>query len=253
MRFMMYNIRYCTGAPRKGGPLSFFSGYMGRTQDQLGKIIDFIQPYGPDILGLVEVDAGSYRTGRKSQAMTIAERLSHYHAYRSKYGLTSRWRHIPVMNKQGNAFLTKDTVRHERFHYFNKGMKKLVIELELDDLTIFLVHLALGSRVRHQQLGELYNLIKSSTKPYIVSGDFNALWGENEIQLFMAASGLSNANTESAPSFPSWAPRRHLDFILYSKGILPRSFEMPRVVFSDHLPLVFDFEVSRDDFLAAGS
>ena len=245
MRFMMYNIRYGTGMPRARGPLSFISGYMGRTQGGLDKIIEFIQPYSPDILGLVEVDAGSFRTGRKSQALTIAERLSHYHAYRSKYGLTSRWRYIPVMNKQGNAFLTKDTVCHERFHYFNKGMKKLVIELELDDITIFLVHLALGSRVRHQQLGELYNLIKSSTKPYIVGGDFNALWGENEIELFMAASGLSNANTQSLPSFPSWAPRRHLDFILYSKGIIPQQFDIPRVAFSDHLPLIFDFDIDR--------
>lgn len=241
---MMYNIRYGTGVPATKGPFAYISGYMRRTGERLNRIIDFIQPYSPDILGLVEVDAGSFRTGRTNQAQTVAERLKHYHAYGSKYGLTSQWRHVPVLNKQGNAFLTKDTIHNERFHYFNKGMKKLVIELELGNMNIFLVHLSLGSRVRHQQLGELYNLIKASRKPYIVGGDFNALWGEHEIGLFLAASGLTSANTQSLPSFPSWSPKRHLDFILYSKGITPLNFEMPHAPHSDHLPLIFDFEVN---------
>src|SRR6056297_2812778 len=245
MRFMMYNIRYGTGAQDRHGLLSFFRGYLGKTHEQLHRITSFIGQYKPDVLGLVEVDLGSYRTGRVNQAQTIANELGHYHAYRSKYGLTSKWRFVPVFNKLGNAFITKDSINNEKFHYFNKGMKKLVIELELDDLTIFLVHLALSSRVRHHQLSELYTLVKETDKPHIVAGDFNALWGEQEINLFLAATGLTNANTESIPSFPSWAPKRHLDFILHSPEIVPKAFMMPEVDLSDHLPLIFDFELEK--------
>lgn len=243
MRFMMYNIRYGTGSANLKGPLSFFSGYLSSTSDHLGKISNFVHQFDPDVLGLIEVDLGSYRTGKTNQAQTIADKLGHYHAYRSKYGLTSKWRFVPVFNKLGNAFITKDSIQHEKFHYFNKGMKKLVIELELEDMTIFLVHLALSSRVRHHQLTELYTLVKETDKPHIVAGDFNALWGEQEIKLFLAATGLTNANKAGKPSFPSWSPKRHLDFILHSPCIVPKNFEMPRVNLSDHLPLVFDFDI----------
>jgi endonuclease/exonuclease/phosphatase family metal-dependent hydrolase len=69
------------------------------------------------------------------------------------------------------------------------------------------------------------------------------VWGEREIDLFLAASGLKNANAQSLPTFPSNHPNRHLDFILYSKKVNIRDFRIPRVPFSDHLPLILDFDV----------
>jgi endonuclease/exonuclease/phosphatase family metal-dependent hydrolase len=77
-----------------------------------------------------------------------------------------------------------------------------------------------------------------------VAGDFNVLWGEREIDLFLAASGLKSANAQSLPTFPSNKPRRNLDFILYSQGVDIRDFRIPQVLFSDHLPLVLDFDVN---------
>jgi endonuclease/exonuclease/phosphatase family metal-dependent hydrolase len=85
--------------------------------------------------------------------------------------------------------------------------------------------------------------VTQTKKPYVVAGDFNMLWGEREIDLFLAATGLQNANTSNLPTFPSNNPNRHLDFILFSKGIVLRDFRVPRVTFSDHLPLVFDFDI----------
>ncbi len=243
MKFMMYNIRYGTGARAKRGPLSFVSGYLHKTDDHLQEIIKFIDQRNPDVLGLLEVDLGSYRTGKKNQVQTISDKLGHYHAFRSKYGVSSNWNLVPIFNKLGNAFLSKDSFTNQKFHYFNKGMKRLVIELELENLTIFLVHLALGSRVRHFQLAELYTLVKETKGPLIVAGDFNAIWGEQEINLFLAATGLINANTASVPSFPSWAPKRHLDFILHSSDIHPEKFDTPEIMLSDHLPLIFEFNV----------
>ena len=56
-------------------------------------------------------------------------------------------------------------------------------------------------------------------------------------------SSTSSANVAGLPSYPSRWPRKELDFILYGEGILPRGFDIPTVPLSDHLPLVFDFEV----------
>ena len=220
-----------------------WQGYLGNTEKNLGVIIEFLRDLDPDIIGLVEVDSGSYRSKNRNQAEVIAESLGHYHTYKSKYDHSSVIQNVPILNKQGNAILARDTIKNQKFHYFDKGLKRLVIELELENLKIFLVHLALGLRVRHQQLGSLYSFIKGTKKPYIVAGDFNAVWGEDEIDLFLAASKLTNADKNSIPSFPSWAPRRHLDFILHSPQIMVKEFWMPPVTFSDHLPLVCDFEI----------
>jgi len=243
MRFLLYNIRYATADKRPKFP---WSGYLRKTNRHLETIIDFVRPLEPDVVGLVEVDAGSFRTQKRHQAEVMAEALGHYHTYQSKYCQSTRFSSFPILNKQGNAFLAKDSITNERFHYFNRGMKRLVIELELENVTIFLVHLALGFRARHGQLGELYSLIKNTEKPHIVAGDFNALWGETEIELFLGATGLIDANLESKPSFPSWSPTRHLDFILHSPEIIPRRFWIPDVPHSDHLPLIFDFDLAGE-------
>lgn len=240
MRFLLYNIRYGTGERRPRTPVS---GYLRNTCRHTEQLIEFFKLWAPDIMGLVEVDGGTFRNARRSQSEQIAESLGHYHAYSSKYADGNWLQKIPVLNKQGNAFITKDSFTQAQFHFFNRGVKRLVIELETEQVTVFLVHLALKYRVRHDQLSDLYDLVKNTEKPHIVAGDFNALTGEKEIKLFMKASGLRNANEASLPSFPSWAPKRHLDFILYSSAINMKAFHMPNVQYSDHLPMVLDYSI----------
>jgi endonuclease/exonuclease/phosphatase family metal-dependent hydrolase len=215
----------------------------GRTRNHLDEIIEFIRNIDPDVVGLVEVDNGSYRSGRQSQTEQMAKELGHFHSYCSKYGKSSCWQHLPIYNNQGNSFLAKDTIHSEKFHYFKRGMKKLVIELELKDVTIFLVHLALGFKARQSQILHLYDLVKDVNRPYILAGDFNAFMGEKEIQLLMSASGMQNADPKVQPSYPSWNPKRHLDFILHSPEVKIKKFWIPQVQLSDHLPLVVDFEI----------
>ena len=135
-------------------------------------------------------------------------------------------------------------VHGEKFHYFDTGIKRLIIELEMREYAVFLVHLSLKYRHRHLQLRRLYDLIEATEKPVLVAGDFNTFWGENEIYLFMRAAKLMSANPESRPTYPSRAPRKELDFVLYQEGINVLNFEIPQVKYSDHLPLICDFEVA---------
>ncbi len=243
MRFLLYNLRYGTGS---GGPLHLpWSGYLGRTGVNMANIINFIRDQEPDVVGLLEVDAGSYRSRRLNQAAVMAEALGHYHVYQSKYAHASWVRRVPLMRQQVNAFLSNRAIHRQKFHYFTKGVKRLVIELELEQFVVFLVHLSLRFRTRHFQLSDLYTLVRQTDKPCIVAGDFNAFWGDREIRLFMAASGLASVFPFGQPSFPSWAPRRQLDFILHSQEIVITDFSIPRVLYSDHLPLICNFKISR--------
>jgi endonuclease/exonuclease/phosphatase family metal-dependent hydrolase len=251
MRLLFYNIRYGLGL---GSALHFplpGMGYLIGNRPNLQRIIDFIKSQDPDIVGLVEVDTGSIRTGSVNQAEEIARSLGHYSVYQCKYGAGSLNQHLPIVRKQGNAFLAAPRVHGERFHYFQKGIKRLIIELELDSCAIFLVHLSLKFRHRHAQLHYLHDLIVASRKPVIVAGDFNTFWGEHEIYLFMKAAKLHSANTRSLPSYPSRAPRKELDFVLYGPGVNVTHFAIPRVKFSDHLPLVCDFDIDENSQAAA--
>ena len=244
MRFLLYNVRYGAGIGTRFHLPFPGSGYLKRTGPMLDKITEFIREQSPDIVGLVEVDGGSFRSDRRNQAAMIAAALGHYHIYESKYGERSWVRFMPVANRQMNAFLTRDAILGQRFLYFDHGVKRLVIQLDLEKVTLFLVHLSISFRHRQHQLCDLYSLVKKVTRPYIIAGDFNVFWGDPEIELFLAATGLQSANKTNLCTYPSWAPKLELDLILHSPGIAIRRFVMPDVRYSDHLPLVCDFDVA---------
>jgi endonuclease/exonuclease/phosphatase family metal-dependent hydrolase len=164
-------------------------------------------------------------------------------SYETKYGEKSLNKILPIVRKQGNAFLAARRVHGEKFHYFDTGIKRLIIELEMENYAIFLVHLSLKYRHRHLQMRHLYDLIQATEKPVVVAGDFNTFWGENEIYLFMKAAGLTSANKDYLPTYPSRSPRKELDFVLYQDGIEVTGFEVPDVRLSDHLPIICDFEL----------
>jgi len=245
MRLLLYNIRYAVGGGASMHMPLPGAGYVLGNKDVLPEITRFIKSVDPDIVGLIEVDTGSIRSRNVNQAEKIAADLGMNTSYQTKYGSKSFNKLLPIVRKQGNAFMAAARVHGEKFHYFDTGIKRLIIELEMKEVAVFLVHLSLKYRHRHLQLRGLYDLIEATTKPVIVAGDFNTFWGENEIYLFKKATGLRSANAQAIPTYPSRSPRKELDFILYQEGIEVTNFEVPEVKYSDHLPLVCDFEVRK--------
>ncbi len=246
MRFLLYNIRYATGHGISYHLPVPFAGFFKQTAGTLGEIVTFIRSVQPDIIALVEVDSGSYRSQKTCQARAIANALDHFHVVETKYGGGSLANKVPVLNKQGNGLLTNRKIVRHHFHYFNEGMKRLVIEVELEELSVFTVHLSLSFKHRQQQLEHLHRIIAQCVKPVIVAGDFNTFGGDREVQLFLAATGLENANLNGLPSHPSHAPKRNLDFILHSPELIASNFSIPDVRLSDHAPLICDFSLSGD-------
>lgn len=242
-RLVLYNICYGIGTVSKRQLALHGARYVLGNQENLTAISDFIADLKADIVGLVEVDCGSLRARKRNQAEVIAEQLGHYTAYSCKYGKNSINQFLPIIRKQSNAFLANDVIHGERFHYFEEGVKKLIIELEMEHYAIFLVHLSLQFKQRQLQLKHLFDLISEVDKPVIVAGDMNTFAGERELTLFKEAAKMRSANRHHQPSFPSWKPKMELDFILYQDGIEIEKFEIPKTTLSDHLPLVCDFSV----------
>ena len=244
MRLLLYNIRYAVGGGASMHVPLPGAGYVLGNVNVLPEITEFVKSVDPDIVGLIEVDTGSIRSRKVNQAEEIAAALGMNTSYETKYGSKSLNQILPIVRKQGNAFMAAPRVHGEKFHYFDTGIKRLIIELEMQDYAVFLVHLSVKYRHRHLQLRRLYDLIREMEKPVIVAGDFNTFWGENEIYLFMQAAGLTSANVDGIPTYPSRSPRKELDFVLYQDGINVTGFDVPRVRHSDHLPLVCDFDVA---------
>ncbi len=241
MRILLYNIRYATGHLNGYHTPVPFIGFFKKTEVNLQRIINFIRSIDPDIVGLIEVDSGSYRFNRNCQARVIADNMGYNYVAATKYSEKSLAVKVPILNHQSNALLTKEKIHGHTFHYFDEGVKRLIIKTELDEAVIFLVHLSLKYRHRQHQLEYLHSLIKRADKEVIVAGDFNTFFGTREIKLFLAATGLQSANTRNMPSHPSHLPAREIDFILHSSGIRIDNFYIPDVRLSDHSPLVCDF------------
>ena len=242
---MLYNMRYATGTGFKFHLPVPFGGFFRKTSKNLDALIRFFREQKADVLGLVEIDSGSYRAGHRSQADLIAQKLNQRPFCRSKYNRYSWWSRLPLMRKQANACLCGQPVVYERAHLLRKGFKRLVMELELENVVIFIVHLAVSRRCREAQLADLARLAQHAKKPYLIAGDFNAFAGKIELKHFMHTLRLSSANLADLPTFPSRAPRWQLDFILHSPEIRITHFEVARNIrLSDHLPLICDFEIA---------
>lgn len=241
MRLLLHNIQYGTGRLRRFAWLETLL----RTTKHFPNFTRFVRHIDPDIVGLVEVDTGSYRTQRQNQAEILATELDYYHCHRVKYPDNGIGRKVPVLRQQANAILAREPIKRTVFHDFSDGFKSLAIEVELPCVTIFLVHLSLGMRTRQRQLSDLHDIIQNCAKPRLVAGDFNVFSGFWEMRMFLRATDLKSANTQHAPTYPSWAPCRELDFICHDSTITPVRFKIPRVRLSDHLPLMFDFELAH--------
>ncbi len=249
---MLYNMRYGTGSGFKFHLPFPFGGFFRKTGKNLDALVRFFRAQQADVLGLVEIDSGSYRSSHRSQASYIAWQLGQRPYCRSKYSHRSWWNRLPLMRKQANACLCGQPVLNQRSHFLRKGVKRLVMEMELEHVVIFIVHLAISRRCREAQLADLARLARKARKPYLIAGDFNAFAGKVELKDFMTVLNLTSANRTNAPTFPSRAPRWQLDFILHSPEIQITHFEVARDIrLSDHLPLICDFEVRSSTAVAS--
>ncbi len=241
MRFVLYNIRYATGTGWDYHIPFPFWGSFRKTEKNFEDISDFLIKLNPDIVGLVESDGGTYRQNGKSQPVEMASKIGGTPIFGCKYHPKSFITKAPVLKLQGNAVVSKIPPIKSNIKYLSFGVKRAMLEVEYDDFVLYLVHLSLGRKARAKQLEELSRKCLSADKPVILAGDCNTFGGEEELEPLIRKVGLKNANADCMPTYPSSSPRMLLDFVLHSPKIKVTDLLIPRVTFSDHLPLVCDF------------
>lgn len=254
VRLICYNIEYCEGMPgRWYDYLKFWRTFFPPKHLDY-KIVKALKQLHPDILALVEVDAGSFRSRWKDEAKIIFKKikLSSF-AEKIKYpiqGWMRLFHYIPILDMQENAVASRYKLYGVKYHSLNEGTKRMVIEVSVNcpkKVTLLLAHLALGRKTRKKQLRELINIVNNIKNPVILMGDFNTFNGTKEINELLKKTHLNDKislDKKDLPfTEPAWHPSKRLDYILTSKEIKVKNYKIINYLFSDHLPLMIDFEV----------
>jgi len=252
-RLIVYNIEYCEGITGLWYDYLKFWKVLFPPKGIDYKIVEAFRKLKPDIVSLIEIDTGSFRS-KKDEVVYFEKRLGmNNFIEKIKYpfqGWLRLFHYVPILNKQANAIIAKKKLSKVRYHIFHEGTKRMVIEATIHvpkKVTLLLAHLALKKKTRKKQIHELANIVNSIKNPVILMGDFNTFNGEQEINELLTKSHLRHAFQMDKESMtltqPTFHPSRRLDYVLTSHQINVKNYHVLNFHFSDHLPLLVDFEV----------
>ncbi len=255
-RLICYNIEYCEGIEGIWYQYLKFWKIFFPPKKLNQQIIEALKRLKPDILALVEVDVGSFRNRHKDEVRVLEEKLQlKSFVEKIKYplkGWLKLFHHVPILDKQANAIISRYKITNVTYHVFHEGTKRVVIEVTVDlpqKVTLLLAHLALGKKARAKQIQELISIVNHIKNPVILMGDFNTFHGEEEIKGLLQKTHLRDKislDKQSLPlTEPAWHPKRRLDYILTSPQINVKKYSILNFHFSDHLPLMIEFTVKK--------
>ncbi|GAB3341679.1 endonuclease/exonuclease/phosphatase family protein [Chromohalobacter beijerinckii] len=209
-----------------------------KRQGRLDLIGDTLRDY--DIVGLQEVDGGSFRSGHVNQVEYLAMRAEFPHYYQQLN------RNLGRVAQHSNGLLSRLTPRQiDEYRLPGTLPGRGAIHARFGDgpdaLHLVVAHLALGHRARTRQLDYLSELIQP-LRHVVVMGDLNCTPDQiNAHQRFCHALPLHPVVMPL--SYPAWQPRRALDHILISDALHAERFEVLDRLFSDHLPVAVDIQL----------
>ena len=253
VKLISYNIEYCEGMEGIWYQYLQFWKIFFPPRNLERRMVAALHKLKPDILALIEVDIGSLRSRGEDEVRFLEEKLGFTNfVEKVKYpvkGWLKLFHHIPILNKQANALVSRFPFTKVRYHVFHEGTKRMIIEATVkcpNPVTLLAAHLALGKKTRAKQIKELIRIVNNIKNPVILMGDFNTFNGEQEIKELLRKTHLKDLislDKKSVPlTEPAWHPTRRLDYILTSPQVKVKKYSVLKFHFSDHLPLMIDFD-----------
>ncbi len=210
------------------------------------RIGEWIEPY--DLVGLQEVDGGSFRTGFMNQVEHLAYKADF------PYWYIQTNRNMGRLAQQSNGLLARyrpfEVIEH-RLPGLIPGRGALQIRFGMRDeaLNVIQVHMALGRRTRLRQMDFLAELANTH-RHVIVMGDLNCRSDSTELKRLSARTDLAEP-IHGLHTFPSWRPNRNIDHILVSATLEVRRARVLDHPLSDHLPIAMEVSLPTPVRLAA--
>ncbi|WP_084517486.1 endonuclease/exonuclease/phosphatase family protein [Microtetraspora niveoalba] len=204
----------------------------------LDRIADWARAQHPDVVLLSEVDRGWMLNGGHDDLARIAE------------GLGMRYYFAPAADRLwGEALLTNLPVRQVVSHPLGRhdyptGAQAQAIVLTVGGKEVGIVNTHL--QAPPGQAPEAAAIVRAlsgadggASRPVLLAGDLNTTPDEPAMRALESA-GLSDPllTLGNPPTSPADAPSKRIDHVLLSPGLRAIEARVPRVPFSDHLPVV---------------
>ncbi|SDL87311.1 Metal-dependent hydrolase, endonuclease/exonuclease/phosphatase family [Modicisalibacter muralis] len=209
-----------------------------RRQGRLDMIGEVLSQF--DIVGLQEVDGGSFRSGNVNQVEYLARSAGFTHHFQQLN------RNLGRVAQHSNGLLSRPAPGQVQVHRLpgtlpGRGAIHARYGDGPDALHVFVAHLALSHRGRVRQLDYLSELI-APLRHVVVMGDLNCTPDQLHAHSRFCTS-LPLHPVRPLLSYPSWQPRRALDHILLSSSLKAGKLQTLEQLFSDHLPLAVDLHL----------
>ena len=240
IRIMTYNIHHGEGLDGKV---------------DLERIAELIKRERADIVALQEVDRGVLRTARRDLPAELAKLTHMTSVFSNNFHFEG--------GEYGNAILSRFPIkRWTNAHYRmlrpgeQRGLLQTVLNVQGHEVVFMNTHIDYrpDDSERLLNVGTIREVAKGyGSRPVIVCGDFNDLptsrTYERMSELFddaWLAAGAGHGFT-----FPAAKPVKRIDYIWISKNksLSPVKLWVPSSDASDHLPLVGEFRLNRQESL----
>ncbi|WP_110647850.1 endonuclease/exonuclease/phosphatase family protein [Salinicola peritrichatus] len=195
---------------------------------------------GFDIVGLQEVDGGSFRSNNVNQVEYLAKRSAF------DFHFQQLNRNLGQVAQHSNGLLSRlkpNRIDEHRLPGMLPGRGAIHARYGdgPDALHVFVAHLALGQRGRLRQLDYLGEIIRP-LRHVVVMGDLNCT--PEQLQAHPRFCQALDLNPlKPLLSYPAWQPRRALDHILLSSSLHADKPRVLEALFSDHLPVAVDIHL----------
>ncbi len=236
MRVMTFNIQHALNYKKQVIDIDLF--------------VRAIKKHNADFCCLNEVRGEGPLKGYTDQTNAIGDGLGFYRYFgeaikvgnTSPYGnaITGRY---PFKSAETIAIpITLD--RSEDSNYEPRCIIKAVTDLDGSEICFLVCHMGLSNAERKNAVETICKIIDETDIPIILAGDFNT--HPQDAVLKPLYDRLSDANEKAEAqntfTFPSDKPAIKIDYIFY-RGLNCTYSQVIDEIFSDHLPIVADFEI----------
>ena len=222
------------------------------------KYAQMIKEQNPDICGLNEVDYMLVRSGRIKTTRALGALLG----YEDAFAPAVTWLFGGKPGNYGNGFLSKHHIkdvricpipdpvtRDEDVYYETRVILNALVDFEGTDVDVFVSHFGLAKAERANAVKILAELIKDSSHPVIVMGDFNA---QPDDPVLDPIRGLlsdtfdvyPDKNAKTYPTNPEFGHDQKIDYIFVSKEFRTESVEIIDRQLSDHKAYIANVELT---------
>lgn len=219
----------------------------------LERIAALIREEGAYVVALQEVDRHyGARSNFEDQAKKLAELLGYHYVYAANLDLDPL-EDGAERRQYGTAVLSKYPIIQSENYFLpsfgkeQRGLLETTINVKGNQIRVYNTHLGLDVPQRLAQVTEINKIVAAKKTPAILMGDMNAEPESEEIKLLLEGTNLVDVfeNIDAVNTFPVENPRIRIDYIFASVGLKATNQYVMYSTYSDHLPVVAEFDLER--------